>query len=150
MANNYHGTVESTGTIWIDPISVNYENHENNLKVSVFNNGLIGGYFIGYDNQSSIGDGICFNNKNGLYAGGIFLTLSNGTMAGRPYMEKQANNDFLPITQTAAIESPIPGFDQAFCALYNDRRFEKTDGKMGLTITQNSYSSNTIPTNGFV
>jgi len=78
------------------------------------------------------------------------MALSNDEMAGRTYMQKQRDNDFLPLTAVLPIDSPIPDFDQAYYTQYNDRRYERETGKLGITITQNSYSSSQIPTNGFI
>ena len=116
--------------------------NENKIKVSVFNTALIGGYGI------SVGKGFSYLEKNALFTAGIFLTTSSTTMAGEPYMTEY--NDFLPESPVLPIESPITGIEKGYTASFSDKRYNRGGGVMGVTITQNSFSSNLNPTNGFV
>ncbi len=145
-ATNYRGSVEALYKTYIDALPMDFKDHKNNMNVSVFNRGLIGGFACGYEN--GMGNGISYLGKNGVYTAGIFLALSPDKICGKPYMFK--DSDFMPLTSVKSVESPIPNTNQAFSTVFNDHHYNRETGKIGVTITQNSYSSDTNPLNNFI
>lgn len=136
-ATNSSGTVEANYLVWVDAVPLLKTDHNNNITLTVFNNGVFGG-----GGTADSGKGFIYNGENGLMEGNLLIGKSEEQVSGRLYVR-----EFGRASSIENIQNPLAGFDQAFQTIFNDDRAPKP---IGLTITQKTYSKSTDPDKNYV
>jgi len=135
-ASNSAGSVQKSYSVFVNDVPQYYKNHNNNnIVLSVFNDGTIG-------NTNDNGSGFVFNGKNGMMEADILVGKSVDQVSGRLY-----GREFNRTHSIFAFQSLLPGFDQAFRTTFDDGR---SLNPIGLEITQTSHSKSTDPDRDFV
>ncbi len=137
-ANNSAGTSTANYHIWVDPVQVSTDVHNNNnTLLSVFNNGVIGNSSYG-----PTGNGFQYNGTNGLFSGSLIIAKNPDQVAGDLY-----NYEFGTLEPVQPITSSLTGFDQAYESRFNDERMANP---MEVEIIQRTHSKSTAPDQDYV
>ncbi len=134
--SNSAGSVQKSYSVFVNDVPQYYKNHNNNnIVLSVFNDGTIG-------NTNDGGSGFIFDGKNGMMEGDILIGKSVDQVSGRLY-----KREFDRTHTIESFPSLFSGFDQAFRTTFDDSR---AINPIGLGITQTSHSKSTAPDKNYV
>lgn len=137
QAQNYAGSTQKTYSIWVDEIPLDIKEHNNNnVQLSVFNNGVIGAI------EGETGIGFVFNGKNSLFEGDLIIGKSSSQVSGSLWKREFGRKSLI-----SEIQSELEGFDQAYTTSFDDTRAPNT---IGLNITQKTHSKSSDPDNDYV
>jgi len=138
QAENSAGTATANYHLWVDPVQMSTDVHNNNnTLLSVFNNG-----FIGDTPYGPTGNGFQYYGTNGLFSGTLIIAQNSDQVAGKLY-----NYEFGTLEPVQPITSSLAGFNQAYESRFNDERMVNS---IGVEIVQRTHSKSTAPDQNYV
>lgn len=134
---NGAGTADITYTAWIDTFAVTSSDHNNNnITLSVLNNGAIGGV-------TGNASGMQIGGHRGLFEADVVIAKSDTQVSGKLFTPRE----FATRSGVTSFTSDLSGFDQALESSFDDHR---ADYPVGVLVKQRTYSKSSAPDQNYV